>query len=69
VLAQLRFELDSLDQAIASLERLSAQKHPNQEDAPEEPRRRGRRPKNPAPLSDPRVSVEKVPVEKRSRGK
>jgi len=52
VLAQLRLELENLDLAIASLERLAAQKQRGQTDVPPEGRRRGRPPKRPAPVAE-----------------
>ena len=58
VLAQLRQELQHLDTAIASLERLAEQKE-RSSDAPVEPKRRGRPPKHSGSLSDTRLGVEK----------
>jgi hypothetical protein len=58
VLAQLRQELQHLDTAIASLERLAAQKQ-RSSDTPEEPKRRGRPPKHSSSLADARLAVEK----------
>lgn len=48
VLAQLRVELQNIDMAIASLERLAAQKRSHPE-TPGEGRRRGRPPKQATP--------------------
>jgi len=59
VLAQLRQELEHLDMAIASLERLAAQKQRSPSEAPVEGKRRGRPPKHPSPLSDAGMAVEK----------
>ena len=58
VLAQLRLELQNLDLAIASLERLASQKQHGQAEVPAEVKRRGRPPKHTAPVSDP-ASAEK----------
>jgi len=60
VLAQLRLELENLDLAIASLERLASQKERSQAEASTEGKRRGRPPKHSAPVADA-VPEEKHP--------
>jgi len=59
VLAQLRLELENLDLAIASLERLAAQKRGGERSTePAEPKRRARASKSsptPAPAGAPEV--------------
>ena len=64
VLAQLRLELENLDLAIASLERLAAQKQRSQTEAPPEPKRRGRPPKHSSPAADAAAAANKRPESK-----
>jgi hypothetical protein len=59
VLAQLRMELENLDLAIASLERLASQKHRGHVEAAGEVKRRGRPPKHAGQGSDTGISIEK----------
>ncbi len=59
VLAQLRLELENLDLAIASLERLAAQKQRNRAEAPTEGKRRGRPPKTAAAVPHAGMDLEK----------
>jgi hypothetical protein len=59
VLAQLRLELENLDLAIASLERLAAQKQRNRAEAPTEGKRRGRPPKAAAAVPHAGIDLEK----------
>jgi hypothetical protein len=63
VLAQLRLELQNIDMAIASLERLAAQKR-GQPEAPVEGKRRGRPPKQAGASSESDMPVEKRSGEK-----
>jgi hypothetical protein len=64
VLAQLRLELENIDMAIASLERLAAQKQRGQPPVPGEVKRRGRPPKHANSVPD-----EGMPMQKRSGAK
>lgn len=59
VLAQLRLELENIDTAIASLERLAAQNQRGTAEAPSVPRRRGRPRKDAGPAEDARMAIEK----------
>lgn len=60
VLAQLRSELENLNMAIASLERLATQTRASQAaDRPDPPRRPGRPRKNPAALPDPGLAIKR----------
>ena len=60
VLAQLRAELENLNVAIASLERLASQTRASQP-AAGEPKRPGRPRKSPVPVSVPKLAIEKRP--------
>jgi hypothetical protein len=59
VLAQLRMELENIDMAIASLERLATQKQRSLAQGPGEVRRRGRPPKLASSVSEDRMSLQK----------
>ncbi|MGO9260241.1 MAG: hypothetical protein ACLQU1_28630 [Bryobacteraceae bacterium] len=59
VLAQLRLELENIDVAIASLERLAAQKQRSQAESPAEVKRRGRPPKHASPAPDAGLAIQK----------
>jgi hypothetical protein len=61
VLAQLRLELENLDMAIASLERLAAQKQRSRAEAPVEGKRRGRPPKAAVAVPHAGADLEKRP--------
>jgi hypothetical protein len=59
VLAQLRLELENLDMAIASLERLATQKETSPSEALAEPKRRGRPPKHSGHVADADMAMHK----------
>jgi hypothetical protein len=59
VLAQLRLELENIDAAIASLERLAVQKQRSQSEGPGEVKRRGRPPKHVSPVPDAGLTMQK----------
>jgi hypothetical protein len=59
VLAQLRMELENIDMAIASLERLATQKQRGLAEGPGEVKRRGRPPKHARPVSEEGMAMQK----------